>query len=122
MTGPDEATARAVSALRDISIESWRLAKLLERLASDVDAGEQQRYRTKLRWFHGQLAKALEAAGLTLVNLEGQAYDAGHAVNALNLGDFEPDERLVVDQMVEPILMGESGVLREGTVILRKRN
>ena len=62
----------------------------------------------------------LESNGLKLVNVEGQPYDAGMAASALNVGDFGPDDLLLVDQMVEPIIMGPSGLRKEGTVMLRK--
>ena len=42
------------------------------------------------------------------------------AASALNLGDFGPDDMLLVDQMVEPIIMGPSGLRKQGTVMLRK--
>jgi len=42
------------------------------------------------------------------------------AVSALNLGDFEPDDALLVDQMMEPIIVGPDGLRRQGTVMLRK--
>ena len=42
------------------------------------------------------------------------------AASALNLGDFGPDDVLLVDQMVEPIIMGPNGLRKQGTVMLRK--
>ena len=92
----------------------------MERLVAEVDAGQQQRYRNKLRWFIKQLSGALESTGLKLVNLEGQPYDPGDAATALNLGEFSPGDRLVVDQVLEPTLLGPNGVLRAGTVILKR--
>ena len=42
------------------------------------------------------------------------------AASAINIGDFEPDDVLLVDQMVEPIIMGAEGLRKQGTVMLRK--
>jgi hypothetical protein len=42
------------------------------------------------------------------------------AASALNLGDFGPDDVLLVDQMLEPIIMGPNGLRKQGTVMLRK--
>lgn len=42
------------------------------------------------------------------------------AVTPLNIEDFAPDDLLIIEQMIEPIIMGPEGVLRTGTVILRK--
>jgi hypothetical protein len=42
------------------------------------------------------------------------------AATALNLEDFGADDVLIVDQMLEPIIMGKDELVRTGTVILRK--
>ena len=38
----------------------------------------------------------------------------------VNLADFTPEDTLVVDQMLEPVIMGEQGVVKMGTAILQK--
>ncbi len=38
----------------------------------------------------------------------------------LNIEEFDSQDALVVDQMLEPIIMGPDGVIRTGTVTLRK--
>jgi hypothetical protein len=52
--------------------------------------------------------------------LEGQKYDPGVAATALNISDFGPDDELVIEQMVEPIVMGSEGIIRPGTVLLKR--
>lgn len=113
-------TEALTQSLLDISIESWRFGKLFDRLLTKLDAGEQSRYRNQFRWFQKKLGESLEAAHLRVVNVEGQAYDPGMAATPLNLEEFEPGDVLVVDQMLEPILMGPGGVVKTGTVTLRK--
>ncbi len=106
--------------LVNIAVESWRFAKLFDRLLSKLDAGEGARFINQYRYYLKRLEDNLEQAGLRLVNVEGQPYDPGIAATALNIGDFGPDDRLLVDQMIEPILMGQEGLIRTGTVMLRK--
>lgn len=106
--------------LLDVAVESWRFGRLFERLFSKLDAGEQGRYRGQFRWFQKRLEDSLEDAGMRIVSLEGHAFDPGMAATPLNIGDFGSDDTLVVDQMLEPIIMGPEGVLRTGTVTLRK--
>jgi len=103
-----------------ISIESWRFARLFSRVLTKLDAGEDARYINQYRYYLRQLEECLESAGLRLVNVEGQLYDPGMAATALNIEDFNPDDRLLVDQMIEPIIMGPQGLIRSGTVMLRK--
>lgn len=106
--------------LIDISVESWRFSRLFVRLLSKLDAGEGARYTSQYRYYLKRLEETLEGAGLTLVNVEGQPYDPGIAATALNIGDFGADDVLVIEQMIEPIIMGSEGLVRSGTVMLRK--
>ena len=106
--------------LIDISVESWRFSRLFSRLISKLDAGEGARYTSQYRYYLKRLEETLEGAGLTLVNVEGQPYDPGVAATALNIGDFSADDVLVIEQMIEPIIMGSEGLVRSGTVMLRK--
>ena len=107
-------------ALLDLVIESWRFTKLFQRLLTKVDAGEGSRYINQYRYYLRRLEDCLSQAGFHVANIEGHPYDAGMAASALNIGDFGPDEVLLVDQMVEPIIMGPEGLVRPGTVMLRK--
>ncbi len=106
--------------LINIAVESWRFSRLFGKVVSRLDAGESGRYINQLRYFQKKVEENLESSGLKLVNVEGHPYDAGIAASALNLGDFGPDDVLLVDQMVEPIIMGPTGLRKQGTVMLRK--
>jgi len=120
---PEEAQVadpKVESSLIDIAVESWRFSRLFGKLVSKLDAGESGRYANQLRYFQKKVEESLESTGLKLVNIEGQPYDPGMPVAALNVGDFGPDDVLLVDQMVEPIIMGPNGLRKQGTVMLRK--
>jgi hypothetical protein len=106
--------------LIDMAVESWRFARLFSRLVSKLDAGEGSRYVNQLRYFQKKLEDSLETSGMKIVNVEGQPFDPGIAASAINIGDFGPDDLLLVDQMVEPIIMGAEGLRKQGTVMLRK--
>ena len=108
------------STVTDLAVETWRFSRLFERVVEKLDAGEQTRYGGQLRYFAKKVADHLAASGLTLVTLEGQVFDEGMAAVALNLDEFRPEDVLLIDQMVEPIVMGPHGLKRPGTVLLRK--
>ncbi len=120
MTAPTTKQPDLEALLIDTAIECWRFSRLFLRAAAKLDAGEGARYENQLRFFLRRLEDNLTAAGMTLVNVEGQVFDAGMAATALNIADFGPQEELVVDQMVEPIIMGTEGIRRTGTVTLRQ--
>lgn len=115
-----EKEGKIEQALVDLSIESWRLCRLFTRVVEKMDAGESTRYANQIRYFLKSLDGHLESSGLKLISLEGQPYSAGMAVSAVNMEDFSPDDVLLVDRMVEPVVMGADGVRKQGTVTLRK--
>jgi hypothetical protein len=106
--------------LIDTAVEGWRFSRLFLRVAAKLDAGDATRYANQLRFFQRRLEENLEAAGFSLVDVEGRPYDPGIAASALNIGDFSPDDDLLVDQMVEPIIMSQDGIKRTGTVTVRR--
>ncbi len=106
--------------LIDIAVESWRFSRLFGKVVSKLDAGESGRYANQLRYFQKKIEESLDTNGLKLVNVEGLPYDAGVAASAINMDDFSTDDHLIVDQMLEPIIMGPNGLRREGSVMLRK--
>lgn len=106
--------------LIEVAVESWRFSRLFGKVVNKLDAGEAGRYLSQLRYFQKKVEDNLASSGLRLVNIEGHPYDPGMAASALNLGDFGPDDVLLVDQMVEPIIMGLNGLRKQGTVMLKK--
>jgi len=115
-TTPDILTRAVVS----MAVESWRFGRVFDRLLTKLDAGEQNRYKSQFRWFIKKVEEALEQAELRIVNVEGHPFDPGMAVTPLNIEEFDAKDALMVDQMLESIIMGKEGLVKTGTVNLRK--
>lgn len=113
MTDQAKTPQKLEQALIDVAVEGWRLSRLFVRVVNKLDAGETGRYQNQLRHFLKKIDENLEASGLKLVNVEGLPYDAGMAASALNLEEFAPEDQLLVEQMVEPIIMGTNGYARK---------
>ncbi len=121
MSQQSEGNEQVEQSLIDIAVESWRFSRLFAHVVSKLDAGESGRYVNQLRYFQKKVEESLDANGLKLVNVEGVPYDAGVPASAINMDDFADNDHLIVDQMLEPIIMGPNGLLRrEGSVMLRK--
>ena len=120
MTDQIEGYEQMEQSLVNIAVESWRFSRLFEKVVSKLDAGESGRYFNQIRYFSKKVEESLDTIGYKLVNVEGQPYDPGMAASALNLGDFGPDDSLLVAQMLEPIIMGPNGLRHQGTVMLRR--
>jgi hypothetical protein len=118
----DQPTSQAQIDLKqpylELAIESWRFAKLFARITSKMDLNEANRYSNQLRYFQKRLDDSLQVIDMKLVNLEGQLYDPGMAASPLNIADFGPEDKLLVDQMVEPLIMGPNGIIKPATVML----
>jgi hypothetical protein len=104
----------------DLAVESWKFSRLFVRAIAKLDAGEAPRYMSQLLYFQKRLEEGLATADLRLVDVEGQVFEPGIAASALNVGDFSAEDRLVVAQMLEPIIMNSDGLRRLGVVTLRK--
>lgn len=107
-------------ALIELAVEGWRLCRSLERTLARIDEASRRRAASQLRWHERSVESALASAALRLVDLAAQPFDAGLPATPLNLDDFDSDDALVVDYMLEPVILGADGVVRVGTVILRK--
>lgn len=103
-----------------MAVESWRFGRVFDRLLTKLDAGEQSRYQSQFRWFIRKVEEALQQTELRIVNVEGHPFDPGMAATPLNIEEFDVNDALVVDQMLEPIIMGKEGLVRTGIVTLRK--
>ena len=102
-----------------MAVEAWRFGRVFDRLLGRLDASETKRYRNQFNWFMRKVDESLTQAGLRIVNVEGQSFDPGMAATPLNIEEFDASDTLVVDQMLEPIIMGDEGIVRTGTVTLR---
>lgn len=111
---------KQMDALISMAVESWRFARVFDRLLMKLDAGEQNRFKSQFRWFIKKVEEALDQADLRIVNVEGHPFDPGMAATPLNIEEFDLEDVLMVDQMLEPIIMGKEGLFRTGTVTLRK--
>jgi hypothetical protein len=107
-----------IKSLIDVAVETFRFEKVFKKVISNLDAEEQSRYFSHYVWFAKKIDSALEEAGFSTVNLEGQQYDPGMAVTPINIEDFKISDQLYVEQMLEPIVMRKGSVAKSGTVIL----
>jgi hypothetical protein len=118
-SGPSLATS-AVESLITVCIEGWRFARVYNRAVSKLDASHQSKYLSPLNYFLKQIEDNLKLFGFSLVGFEGQPFDPGLPIKAINLSDFSNNDRLIIDVMLEPVVMGKSGLLRMGSALLKR--
>lgn len=109
-----------LNSICDIAVEAWRFGKVFEKAMQKIDIIDQKKYLSQYKWFLKKVDNALENAGLRVVNVEGEYYDVGMAVTPINLNEFAPEDILIIEQMLEPIIMNSSSVVKTGTVLLMR--
>ena len=105
-------------AIIEMAVEAWRFRRVFDKAMSKLEAGESSRYIGQFNWFIKKVESALKTAGMRIVDVEGQPYDIGMALSPLNIDDFDADDQLYVEQMIEPIIMDDEKVLKTGTAML----
>lgn len=122
-TDPNDAQLHSeaiIQSLLDIATEAWRVGRLFERLLAEQDINKQGKYRAQFRWFQKKVENSLAGFGMRIENIEGHPFDTGVAATPLNIEEFGPNDELVIDQMLEPIIMSSNSVIRAGTVTLKR--
>ncbi len=117
-TRPPEDTEKLLESLSIIASESFRFRKTLNTVITRLSPEEQQKYAGQFSWYLKRVGRALEDSGYRTLDLEGEPYDPGMAVTPLNIDEFAPEDSLIIEQMIEPIVMQGGTVRRTGTVIL----
>ena len=79
---------------------------------------------SQFQWFFKKTLEGLEAADMKIAEIPlGLPYDPGLPVTAVNLDEFEPDDQLIIQQILEPtILDSQNHITHIGSVILAKVN
>lgn len=108
------------SALVQIAAENWRFEHALKKVIRDMDVIAAERFSRQYSYFSSRVSKALVLGGLTCLDLSGQIYDVGMAVQAMNLEEFDDNETLIITRMVEPVILWNGRVIRTGIVMLDK--
>ncbi len=113
---------KIMDSLLDLALESWRFQRLFSRALKKMDVMEAGRFTNQHRYFVGKIEACLADAGMRLVSLDGQAFETGTAATPLNVDDFGPDDNLIVAETIEPTIMSDTGLVRMGSVMLKKAN
>ena len=103
------------SLLRLVAVEMHRLARVIERPGIDSAVA------TPLRYTVRKLRAELQAQGVSYLDLTGQHYDSGMAVEVAPGGEEGGrDGRFRIAGMPQPVILWNGCVLAPGSVILER--
>jgi len=105
-----------MSVLATLALEIWRLWGTIEKMKGQPTA-------VTIGYSIRKMKQALENQGFSFVDLTGEIYDAGMAVDIIDT-EGEVTEKvtdLIIKEMVSPIILFGDKLLTHGEVILEKK-
>ncbi len=97
--------------ITEIAVAAWRLEKWLD----NVNVERKMAAKSALR----AIKKYLQENQIEIVDLTGAKFDVGLAVSVVNNESDETDEdKLIISEMVKPIIKANGAVIQYGQVIL----
>lgn len=101
-------------AMATLALEIWRLWRM-------VESRQDQPHALPLRYSIRKIKQVLEAQGTSFIDLTGEMYDAGMAVDVIDTEGEKTDEQetLMIKEMIAPIILLNEELLSHGQVILQ---
>lgn len=102
-------------------IESWRFNAVFKKAIGQMEPDLQKRYFSRSEWFSRQVMEALAYLEYRIPTFENQEYEPGLPLSPVNIDEFEAEEQLVVEYMLEPTIVDSNGnIIKTGSAILRR--
>ena len=102
-------------------IESWRFSQVMQKAVQELPKERQRRYDGRLEWYIKKLHDSLEALDCHVEDYTGRKYETGIPLTILNLDEFQEDDEIMIETMIEPVIIGNNGtVIKAGTAMGRK--
>ena len=117
----DDSTTKQII---DFVVEEYRFLKSYSSLLNKILPEERQKYKSTYDFHVKKIQEIMEECKLKIVELENKDFNDGLSITALNMEDFEKDDKLVIQQVIEPLIIStiDGTIMKSGTVILEKKN
>lgn len=103
-----------------LAVDYWKLIKVCERLMAALPEEKRKRIEAQLRFSANRLETHLQTLHVELHTFEGQQFGPELPVIAVNAGDFESAQNLLVESAVEPAIIMNNRVLQNARVVLKE--
>ena len=106
----------------ELIVEEYRFLKSYTSLMSKLLKDELPKYTSIYNYHIDKLDEIMNKHNIKIVDLVGKPYDDGLSINPLNIEDFNKDDKLVIEQILEPLIVStiDGKIIKSGTVILSK--
>lgn len=99
--------------ISEVAVAWWRIDKWLE----NTDVERKMAVKSSLR----TIKSFLHDNDIEVIDLTGQVYESGLAVEVLNDIDSIPDENAIIKEMISPIILQSGSVIEFGKVFLTEQ-
>lgn len=100
-----DAEEKKFNSVVDLIVESWRLNRFTKNLADHTnDPKIQKRAFNQINRFEKCIQTALDTHNLNIIDFTGTPYETGLPILPINLGDFNVEDKLVIEMMIEPTI------------------
>lgn len=113
-----------LSTVADFLVEDFRFTHSYLSILDKLFLEEKKRYEAAYNFHMKKVTDLARKYNLKMaIYKSGDLYDDGFPIVPLNADEFEKDDILCIEQMIEPIILTIDGkVIRQGTAILAKKN
>ena len=119
----NNAEEKKFNSIVDLIVESWRLNRFTKNLAEKTDNPKiQKRAFNQINRFEKSIQTALKTHNLSIVDFTGTPYETGLPILPINLGDFNAEDKLVIEMMLEPTIKiaDTAEIVRKGAAVLKR--
>ena len=109
----------------DLIVESWRLNRHIKNLAERIaDPKIQKKSFNQVARFEKHLNSTLDALNLSVIDFTGEEFEDGLPILPINLGDFDANDVLFVEMMMEPTVKvaNTTEIIRKGAAVLGRKS
>ena len=102
-------------------VESWRFSHVMQKAIQELPDDRKRRYNGRLEWYIKKLKDSLESLACHIEDFTDRKYEPGMPLTILNLDEFQEDDEIIIDAMIEPVIIGNDGtIVKTGTAMGRK--
>lgn len=111
-----------VDVIVEFIVEEYRFLKSYVSLMGKLMKDELPKYTSVYNFHINKINEIMEKKNLRIVDLVGKLYDDGLSVNPLNLEDFDKNDNLIIEQVLEPLIVSvtDGKIIKSGTVMLTR--
>ena len=103
-----------------LAIEYWRLLRAFEK-SCGVGQGASGREAAQVRYAASKLSSIIGEIDMRLVAFDGERFEPGLPVSAINADEFEGEDDLLIAATIEPAVVVRGHVKFMGRVLLERR-